>query len=163
MSNKAMVLGLEAAAKRLKVSSGYLRGLADKGLLPVLRDSARRRLFFPSDIERFKQQRKEAKAGNGDKRNLNWRGNAMKHDFDWWNSDPEHAKVKPKHRPSWAQAAIEAEAAEIKEAIETEKHALINPHTGEIWFPGHPQYAGLAKALADEKRDFEQAARNAGL
>ena len=57
MSNEVMVLGLEEAAKRLDISSGYLRALADKGLLPVLRDSAKRRLFFPSDIECLRQKR----------------------------------------------------------------------------------------------------------
>jgi hypothetical protein len=83
----------------------------------------------------------------------------MKPNLDWWNSDPE--KPKPiNRRPAWVQAAIEADA----EEIEAEGHrkdrpgALINPHTGEVWFPDHPQYADLAEALADEKRDFERAA-----
>ncbi len=42
-----MLLGLEEAGRRLGLTPATVRYLADAGEIPVIRDSARRRLFFP--------------------------------------------------------------------------------------------------------------------
>lgn len=57
------LLGLVEAARRVGVTPGTLKGYADDGKLPTVRDSARRRLFFPSDIEAFARRRRAEKAG----------------------------------------------------------------------------------------------------
>jgi len=56
-----ILLGLVETARRLRLAIGTVRSYADSGKLPSMRDSARRRLFFSSDIEAFAQRRKAAK------------------------------------------------------------------------------------------------------
>lgn len=56
------VLGLVEASRRLGVCPQTLKSYADARLIPVLRDSARRRLFLSCDISAFAAHRKAAKA-----------------------------------------------------------------------------------------------------
>ena len=51
------LLGLVEAARRLSLTVDTVRYLADTGEIPCMRDSARRRLFFPADISRYHQRR----------------------------------------------------------------------------------------------------------
>jgi predicted site-specific integrase-resolvase len=55
------LLGLTAAARRLSLAIGTVRGYADSGRLPSIRDSAGRRLFFVGDVENLARQRKAKK------------------------------------------------------------------------------------------------------
>ena len=61
-SGDATLLGLVEAARRLGLCPATVRAYADEGEIPMLRDSARRRLFFSSDIEAFAQRRKAEKS-----------------------------------------------------------------------------------------------------
>jgi DNA-binding transcriptional MerR regulator len=61
-SGDVTLLGLVEAARRLGLCPGTVKRYADEDLIPVLRDSARRRLFFPADVEAFAQRRKLEKA-----------------------------------------------------------------------------------------------------
>lgn len=65
MENKgAEFLGVSGTARRLEISEPQVRKLADLGILPVIRDSAGRRLFDPKDVERLaKERRGRADAG----------------------------------------------------------------------------------------------------
>jgi predicted site-specific integrase-resolvase len=60
-TREVSVLGLVEASRRLGVCAATLKGYADSGLIPVLRDSARRRLFLSCDIEKFAERRKAEK------------------------------------------------------------------------------------------------------
>ena len=51
------LLGLVEAARRLGLSVETVRYLADTQEIPCVRDSARRRLFFPADISGYHQRR----------------------------------------------------------------------------------------------------------
>ena len=62
-NEEAVLLGLEGAAKVIGISITHLRNLADRKLIPSLRDSAGRRLFLPVDVDRFKEQREQAENG----------------------------------------------------------------------------------------------------
>ena len=56
------LVGLVAAARRLDLTVDTVRYLADTGEIgTVLRDTARRRLFFPADIEALARRRKAEK------------------------------------------------------------------------------------------------------
>ena len=55
------LLGLVAAAHRLGLCVATVKAYADEGLIPVLRDSAGRRLFFASDVSELGKRRKAAK------------------------------------------------------------------------------------------------------
>ena len=55
---EVLLLGLVEAARRLGVCPGTVKNWANDGEIPVLRDSARRRLFFPHDVEALAERRK---------------------------------------------------------------------------------------------------------
>ena len=59
------LLGCVEAARRLGVCVATVKALADAGEIPVLRDSARRRLFFASDVEAFAKQRRRQRGARG--------------------------------------------------------------------------------------------------
>jgi predicted site-specific integrase-resolvase len=53
-----MLLGVWEVARRLGVCPNTVKSYSDTGQLPCCRDSARRRLFFSSDVEAFAERRK---------------------------------------------------------------------------------------------------------
>lgn len=62
---EAVLLSLSEAGRELGLSIGHLRNLCDEGRLPCFRDSTRRRLLLPIDVQRFKEQRERAKENGG--------------------------------------------------------------------------------------------------
>jgi excisionase family DNA binding protein len=64
------LLGLMEAARRLGLTVDTVRYLADMGAMPVIRDSARRRLFFAADIKALAKRRKANIATKQSKRGL---------------------------------------------------------------------------------------------
>jgi len=61
-SGDVSLLGLVEAARRLGLCPATVKSYADDGAIPMLRDSARRRLFLPQDVEAFAQRRKAEKS-----------------------------------------------------------------------------------------------------
>lgn len=60
--DETTLLGLVEVGRRLGLTVETVRYLADMGEIgPVLRDSARRRLFLSCDVEAFAAKRKAAK------------------------------------------------------------------------------------------------------
>jgi predicted site-specific integrase-resolvase len=67
-TGEVALLGLVEAGRRLGLCAATVKAYADDGTIPMLRDSARRRLFFPADIEAFAQRRKVGNAKTHGKR-----------------------------------------------------------------------------------------------
>jgi DNA-binding transcriptional MerR regulator len=62
--------GLTQAAAELNISISHLRNLADQKVIPSMRDSVGRRLFFPADLAALKAARARAKAAKEGKPKL---------------------------------------------------------------------------------------------
>jgi len=60
-SGDVQLLGIVEVSRRLGVCTVTVKEYADEGLIPVVRDNVRRRLFFPADVAAFAQRRKAAK------------------------------------------------------------------------------------------------------
>ena len=56
------LLGMSESARQLGMCNQTLKRHADEGLIPVVRDSVRRRLFLVADVQRYKAQREAKKA-----------------------------------------------------------------------------------------------------
>jgi excisionase family DNA binding protein len=69
-----VLIALTEASRRLGLSLTRIRTLVEEGKLPALKDSARRHLFFPEDIERLRQKREQARSGGKVKIKLTLKG-----------------------------------------------------------------------------------------
>ena len=65
---KALLIGCVEASRRLGVCVATVKAWADAGEIPLLRDSARRRLFFASDVDALAKRRGGAAAKSKAKR-----------------------------------------------------------------------------------------------